>query len=173
MDLQERFLADDGTIICTYDLLIDLARDGKEFHNCYVIDDPRVLKYNSISKKPLNVFVDDGIVTGPKLETFKWNTPKPFDSIDLLDYCSKSLANKRLIDDQYLLRVLEELKEIEIRGMTDLVRHLAWMVSDWKKRKIVWGVGRGSSCASLILFLIDLHKVDPVKFDIPMTEFFR
>lgn len=174
MDFQDRFLADDGTIICTYDLLIDLARDGKEFHNCYVIDDPRILKYNSISKKPLSVFVDDGIVSGPKLDTLKWNTPKPFDSIDLLDYCARSLANKHLSsDDRYLIRVIDELKEIETRQMTNLVRHLAWMVHDWKTRKVLWGVGRGSSCASLILFLIDLHKVDPIKYDIPMTEFFR
>jgi len=173
MDLQDRFLADDGTIVCTYDLLIDLARDGKEFHNCYVIEDPRIAKYNSISKNPLKVFIDDGIVSGPIQETFKWNTPKPFDAIDLLDYCARELHNKKLYDEKYLIRVIDELEEIDKRHMKNLVRHLAWMVSDWRKRKVVWGVGRGSSCASLVLFLIGLHRVDPIKYDISMTEFFR
>ena len=57
--------------------------------------------------------------------------------------------------------------------MTEFVKTVIFIVDTFKEAGIVWGVGRGSSCASYILFLLGLHLVDPIKFDISMDEFFH
>jgi len=46
-------------------------------------------------------------------------------------------------------------------------------VNIFEENKVVWGTGRGSSCASYILYLIGIHQVDSVKYDLDLGEFFR
>ena len=38
---------------------------------------------------------------------------------------------------------------------------------------VIWGVGRGSSVASYVLYLIGIHKVDSMYYDLPINEFLR
>ena len=40
-------------------------------------------------------------------------------------------------------------------------------------KNVLWGVGRGSSVASYALFLIGVHKIDSVKYDLDWREFLR
>jgi DNA polymerase III alpha subunit len=37
----------------------------------------------------------------------------------------------------------------------------------------VWGVGRGSSVASYVLFLIGVHRIDSMKYNLDYKEFLR
>ena len=37
----------------------------------------------------------------------------------------------------------------------------------------VWGVGRGSSVSSFCLFLIGVHKINPMLYDLDYKEFLR
>jgi DNA polymerase III alpha subunit len=75
--------------------------------------------------------------------------------------------------EKRIKRVETELKEYERRNLFDILRVLIFVIDEFKKQNIVWGVGRGSSCASYILFLIEVHSVDPVKYSIPLAEFFK
>ena len=70
-----------------------------------------------------------------------------------------------------ITRVAEELAEFERRGLIDLLRVIIYVLDRFKETGQVYGVGRGSSCASFILFLLGLHVVDPVKFSVPLEEF--
>lgn len=45
------------------------------------------------------------------------------------------------------------------------------LIQRFKQDKVVWGVGRGSSCASYLLFLMEVHDINPIKFDIDFREF--
>ena len=45
------------------------------------------------------------------------------------------------------------------------------LVQRFKKENVVWGVGRGSSCASYLLYLLEIHDIDPIKYDIEFSEF--
>lgn len=74
---------------------------------------------------------------------------------------------------EYSNRLNDELLEIESSNVHMLFRSLVYVVDKFRETSTVWGVGRGSSCASLVLFLIGLHSVDPVKWNIPKEEFFR
>ena len=73
----------------------------------------------------------------------------------------------------YVARVEAELAEIKKNNTEYLFKTIIYIVDKLKETNTVWGVGRGSSCASLILFLIGIHKVNPIKYNIPMTEFFH
>ena len=51
-----------------------------------------------------------------------------------------------------------------------LIKNLVMLIDKFKEDGIVWGVGRGSSCASLLLYVLEVHDVDPIKYDIPFSE---
>lgn len=70
-------------------------------------------------------------------------------------------------------RVTEELTAFKERNMLDLLRWLKYFVDTCRAKGIVWGVGRGSSVASYILFLIGVHKIDSIKYNLEWQEFLR
>jgi DNA polymerase-3 subunit alpha len=57
--------------------------------------------------------------------------------------------------------------------MLDLLRWLKYFVDTARSNNIVWGVGRGSSVSSYVLFLIGVHKIDPIKYNLDWREFLR
>ena len=64
--------------------------------------------------------------------------------------------------NEYVDRVKKELSIISELGFTDYVL-LVWDVVNFcRKNDIATGVGRGSCCGSLVLFLTDVTKVDPI-----------
>ena len=75
--------------------------------------------------------------------------------------------------DEYVSRLSWELDQMEKRNMFPFVRCLLYVTDRFRDEGVVWGVGRGSSCASLVMFLLDINKVDPVKYGIPVEEFFK
>jgi DNA polymerase III alpha subunit len=46
-------------------------------------------------------------------------------------------------------------------------------VETMRVNNIVWGVGRGSSVASYVLYLIGVHKIDSMYYDLDIEEFLR
>jgi len=82
----------------------------------------------------------------------------------LFDRCSS--------DDEYD-RVLLELNMYEERGLYPLLKHLIYLVDYFRKNKVVWGVGRGSSVSSYVLYLIGIHRVDSLKYGLDITDFLK
>jgi len=58
-------------------------------------------------------------------------------------------------------------------NMSNLFRSILYLIDHFTQHNIVWGVGRGSSCASYVLYLFGLHCVDCIKYNIDAKEFFR
>lgn len=101
-----------------------------------------------------------------------WLLPQEYKDLDIEDYLRRAIRARRL-PSSYEDRLDEELKLVNKFGLGDMIRCLIFIIDEFKKNKIVWGVGRGSSCASFILNLIGVHCVDPVKYDINPSEFFH
>ncbi len=70
-------------------------------------------------------------------------------------------------------RLIEELQEYRARNMLNLLRWLKYFVDSCRKEGIVWGVGRGSSVASYVLYLLGVHKIDSLKYKLDWREFLR
>ena len=70
-------------------------------------------------------------------------------------------------------RVSLELELYIKHNMYDVLTTMKYIVDTLRANNIVWGVGRGSSVASYILHIIGVHKVDSIKYNIPIEEFFK
>lgn len=82
----------------------------------------------------------------------------------LLDQCTTEEERAR-VDEELLLYIQY--------GMFDLLFYLKYLVDTMRENKIVWGVGRGSSVASYILFLIGVHKINSIKYNLDIKEFLK
>ena len=109
-----------------------------------------------------------------------WNLPEPHFSMNLRETIVarsverlKTLGYTPELDEKAVVRIQAEFDEIERRGMTQFMKTIIYVLDTFRKQDIVWGVGRGSSCACYILFILGLHVVDCVKLDVPMEEFFH
>ena len=70
-------------------------------------------------------------------------------------------------------RLVQELDLFHKNGMIPMLRTMKYVVDTLRNNNVVWGVGRGSSVASYVLFLIGVHKIDSVKYNLPIEEFFK
>ena len=59
------------------------------------------------------------------------------------------------------------------RNLFDLLRYLKYLVDVMRENKIIWGVGRGSSVASYVLYLLGVHRIDSMFYDLDPAEFLR
>jgi DNA polymerase III alpha subunit len=101
--------------------------------------------------------------------------PDRYKYLDLAEYLI-GLAERVEQDHLYerrLQRLVEEIDLYTKLGYHDLLRTLIYIVDELQRHQVVWGVGRGSSCSSYLLYLLGLHEVDSVKFEIPITDFIR
>jgi hypothetical protein len=74
---------------------------------------------------------------------------------------------------EQLQRVGEELLLFQEHDLFDLLRYLRYLVSMMRENRIIWGVGRGSSVASYVLYLLGVHRVDSMFYDLDPREFLR
>jgi DNA polymerase III alpha subunit len=97
-----------------------------------------------------------------------WFMPSEYYSMDIarwiLDQCKT---------DAELQRAGEELIMFQERDMFTLLKYLKYLVDTMRKHNIVWGVGRGSSVASFVLFLIGIHKINSLYYDLSIDEFLK
>jgi DNA polymerase III alpha subunit len=75
--------------------------------------------------------------------------------------------------DYELQRVGEELIKFQEREMFPLLRYCKYLVDTMRKHNVVWGVGRGSSVASYVLFLIGIHRINSLFYDLSIDEFLK
>ena len=75
--------------------------------------------------------------------------------------------------EEQTARVSEELQLFIQHGMLDLLFYLKYLVDTLQENKILWGVGRGSSVASYVLYLIGVHKIDSIKYKLDIKEFLK
>jgi DNA polymerase III alpha subunit len=100
----------------------------------------------------------------------EWFMPDKYKSIDLESYLWDKLPKENSAEYP---RMLEELVAFDQREMFPLLRYMIYLVDFMRENKIVWGVGRGSSVASYILYLIGVHRIDSIKYNLDWHEFLR
>ena len=97
-----------------------------------------------------------------------WFMPAEYKDFNVTEYCIS-----RCVSDVQIERVKAEIAAYEDRGMIPLLQWTKHFVDTCNKNGIVWGVGRGSSVASFVLYLIGVHQIDSVKYNLDWQEFLR
>jgi DNA polymerase III alpha subunit len=97
-----------------------------------------------------------------------WSMPDRYKELDLDTYFAQ-----RVNTVEEAVRVADELALFRERNMDVMLRFMIYLVDVMKENKIVWGVGRGSSVSSFLLFLVGLHQINPIKYNLDIREFIR
>lgn len=97
-----------------------------------------------------------------------WFMPDEYKTMDIavwiMDQCKTNAE---------LQRVGEELLLYQERNLFPLLCYLKYFVDTMRKNNVVWGLGRGSSVASYVLYLIGVHKINSLYYDLPIEEFLK
>jgi DNA polymerase III alpha subunit len=97
-----------------------------------------------------------------------WDMPEEYKNFDI----AKWILDQCKTQDE-LQRVGAELLEFQNKDMMPLLCWLKYLVDTLRQNNVVWGVGRGSSVASYVLYLIGVHKIDSMKYNLDWREFLR
>jgi len=97
-----------------------------------------------------------------------WFMPEEYKNMDIAEYVLGLCATQ-----EQLQRVGQELLLFQEKNLFDLLKYLKYLVDVMEDNQIIWGVGRGSSVASYVLYLLKVHKVDSMFYDLDIKEFLR
>lgn len=125
-------------------------------------DVPSFMNYNNYAEENLSVEEWD------HRNQERWFMPEEYKQLDIakhvLDLCGT---------DAELQRVGKELLLYQERNLFDLLRYLKYLVDTMSANRLIWGVGRGSSVSSYVLYLIGIHRVNSMFYDLDPAEFLR
>ena len=152
--------------------LIDIIYQGhsNKVLNLIVEQDPEILQFQTALD---TVFQKE--TTGIDQDRFdqdnqrNWAMPQEYKDLDIEQW----IYDQGAPWDPDHARIQLELAEFRKRNMTDLLRWLKYFVDTCRANNIVWGVGRGSSVASYVLYLIGVHKINSIEYNLDFSEFMR
>lgn len=157
--------------------ICDLLMQGYELNQLenLTVDPPIALETAALILDQVPQFVEyNNLVDTLSTEEFdhrnqqNWFMPDAYQQLDIaahvLNLCSS---------DSELQRCGQELLLYQERGLFDLLRYLKYLVDVMNQNKLIWGVGRGSSVASYVLYKLGVHKIDSLYYDLDPSEFLR
>jgi DNA polymerase III alpha subunit len=161
--------------ILTTEQAVQLLLNGKSVEGVCIEDDAERDIYNSSAEEVLH---HPSSLSKPgysgTVEQFHeenantWHIDEKYKTIDVLEFVLERCSN-----DTERERVCVEYMMYEERGLIDVLRALIFLVDHFRENGTVWGVGRGSSVSSYILYKIGIHKIDSIKYDLPIEEFLK
>jgi DNA polymerase III alpha subunit len=101
-------------------------------------------------------------------QQMNWHMPEEYKQLDIAAYILKLCTT-----EAELQRCGEELLLYQERDLFNLLKYLKYLVDVMIENKIIWGVGRGSSVASYVLYKLGVHRIDSMYYDLDPQEFLR
>jgi DNA polymerase III alpha subunit len=150
-----------GKVLDLSSVFLDNLESIKKFNNSVKLNADAI---NLLPEATCNVDQQ----TFDKSNRSKWFMPKEY-----FDFPLKQWLLQQCTTDQERQRVEEELELFIQHNAYDVLFYLKYLVDTMRNHNIVWGVGRGSSVASYILYLIGIHKIDSIKYNLDVTEFLK
>jgi DNA polymerase III alpha subunit len=102
------------------------------------------------------------------LQQRRWHMPDHYKDIDIAEHVLNLCST-----DAELQRVGHELMMYQERNLFDLLKYLHYLVDIMKQNNVIWGVGRGSSVSSYVLYLLGVHRINSMFYDLDPSEFLR
>jgi hypothetical protein len=123
---------------------------------------------DNISKVGLYKPTDIPIKEFDNANQINWFMPSKYQNFEIVEF----LLDQTTTDIEHQ-RVVNELELFAQHNMIDVLKYLKYLVDTMREHNIVWGVGRGSSVASYVLYLIGVHKINSIKYELDITEFLK
>lgn len=131
-------------------------------------------QYNRFAETPVSIASDSDYV----IQQPKFILPAAYKKLNVIKYTEMMLMEdiKGRSSDEMEERVTrhdEEMEWLLEHKKQDMLRTLVYVADTLENSEIPWGVGRGSSISSYVLYLIGVHDIDPIKYDLDWREFLR
>jgi DNA polymerase III alpha subunit len=97
-----------------------------------------------------------------------WFMPEKYQQFDIAQWVLSQCVN-----DAEIQRAGTELLIYAERNLLDMLCYLKYLVDTMHENRVVWGVGRGSSVASFVLYKIGVHRINSLYYDLDFNEFMR
>ena len=162
LDKHNRYISDENTGI-------EMLYKGVELSNAEFGNSTDIVKFqqfaNDLDVNLLKILGDDDY---DRINTY--NIPEHYKSLDVKEYVRQLVSDG---DSDQTGRVEMELTMFEERNLFPVIQILIYIIETMRKHKLVWGVGRGSSVASYVLYLLGVHKVNSLKYNLDIKEFLK
>jgi len=167
-----------GEVILSIDDALLALYSGKisELSDVNLADDPELERFNQASRINFDGFEVLKPYTQPNISIQEydqnlqknWFIPPEYQNFDIVNWLFDQCTTQEQND-----RVALEIELFVQHDMYDVLVYLKYLVDTMRSKGIVWGVGRGSSVASYCLYLIGVHKIDSIKYDLDIKEFLK
>lgn len=176
--LKNRKLWFDGISTIPPESIVDFLLSGVKIKDISVdVITPEIEQYNKLDNEKIEIKTN--------IDEFKnnWNIPDYFKTLDIYEFVmsllNEELLRKKMINNSIMTdegkkrydRVINELELFKKNNLNDLLRCIIFVINRFIDNNIIWGIGRGSSVASYVLYLIKVHDIDSVYFNLDINEF--
>lgn len=153
-------MKDGRSVVDSFEYARKIIEEDKDIDIFECLRDSHSEKYDMIEGSSLSTdLVDTDIDPDHSIVT---------DTEELVSVIESSPRYKGTQEEQD--RIIEEITFFEKESQITFIMKCKELIDRFKEDGVVWGVGRGSSCASYVLYLLEVNDVDPLKFDIPFSE---
>ena|SRR6056300_1049422 len=182
-------MLDNGQLVVKESDVVQALYQDKTVDNIVVEDTSWIERYNKLNdlfdfpENKINYSMASQLSSSEFVEQCVgfdgWGIPEEYKHMNLRDYLFNKIIETYNVKDFNVEtmpewdRVIEELSEFEQRNMIPVLKFLVYFIDTLRENKIVWGVGRGSSVASYVLYLIGVHKIDSIKYNLDIKEFLK
>lgn len=165
-----------GRTIVDYETVQELLLAGTPLDDILVDPDARIEAFNALLKErdktSFSLHTPEPPQNTPEQEhaarAAEWLICEDLRGIDLRAFLVSLCSTP-----EQVARVHEEMDLFEARDLIPLLTTMVCLVDHFRRNKVVWGVGRGSSVASYVLFLIGVHRIDPLRYGLSIHDFLK
>ena len=156
---------------------MEMLYNTKSIDNVAFVNSDDLVLYNKmcdqLDLQPLGVLddMDIDIPAYHQQQQDKWFIPEEYKTLDIEEYISQRLPKDVRIEA--VQRISIELEMYRTRNLYPILQVLIYIIDTMRNNDIVWGVGRGSSVASYVLYILGVHKVDSLKYNLDIKEFLK
>lgn len=179
-ELKTRDLWYDGDSSYTEGQVLSSIQRGENLASLYVKElTPAIKQFNSLVPQNERLRIKDSV----RPLDVSWNIPAEYRTINVVSYvydkmwASLKKNENGLYDaDDYIKRAQRVSRELTLYdglGLNPILQTTIYIINTLEKKNVVWGIGRGSSVSSYVLYLIGVHDVDSVAYNLEITDFLR
>lgn len=174
IELNNRTIDDYGIVYATVEQLYDVLIQGGDISGFKAVQSDALDVYNASVKKTDEAHKTLQPYTKPTISVTEydkerqniWNIPEKYRNMDIYSYIIT-----RVNTDEERNRVDFEYAKYEEYGLEMVLKALLFLTDTFKEHNVIKGVGRGSCVSSYILYIIGVHKVNSITYDLDFSEF--